>query len=145
MLKVMHRQSYSDSDVSSKKMESWYISWGSGIKTCLHLDKGPPCKRGKVCRERIESEIAQMWEGCSPSLLTLFYFLHLPCDVKSRKICHLLWVRVLSCCGLVPSNYVTEEGMSTLSKGNTAPDLEGPEAHSSKLHPATNLRVRLEI
>lgn len=102
MLKVMHRQSYSDSDVSSKKMESWYISWGSGIKTCLHLDKGPPCKGGKVCGERIESEIAPMWEGCSPSLLTLFYFLHLPCDVKSRKICHLLWVRVLSCCGSGP-------------------------------------------
>lgn len=40
-----------------------------GTKTCLQLDKEPPCKGGKVCGERIKSEIAQMWEGYSPHLI----------------------------------------------------------------------------
>lgn len=102
MLKVMHGWSYSDSDVSSIKWKADTPPEVQETKTCLHLDKGPPCKGGKVCRERMESEIAQMWEGCSPPLLTLFYFLHLPRDVKSRKICHLLWVRMLSCYGSGP-------------------------------------------
>lgn len=43
-----------------------------------------------------------MWEACNPPLLTLYYFLHLPHDVKSRKICHLLLVRMLSSWGSGP-------------------------------------------